>query len=262
MFLLACSIAFAQGGSLSGVVVDTNGGIIPGASVVVKNHATNTTFESVTNAEGVFSVPALDAGTYTVTVSLSGFKTEQLNEVRIAPATPNSVKAVLEVGSVSETIDVTSSSEIINTQKATIAVDAERRPDQQDAAADPQRVQRGDVPARRRHRGHQPRLEVQRPAQSFINITLDGVSNNDNFNKTTDGFFAIGDAPSGRGRGGQRDQRRRRRRHRRPRRGGDRLPDPLGDQPPHRQCLRVLPPPVLNSNTTSTIADLPKNDVS
>ena len=53
--MLACvfalgvsTLAFAQGGatsSLSGVVVDSGGGVIPGATVVVKNNATGTQFE-------------------------------------------------------------------------------------------------------------------------------------------------------------------------------------------------------------------------
>jgi hypothetical protein len=191
VFLLSCATAFAQGGSLTGVVVDANGGMIPGVSVVVKSNATNRTFESVTNAEGLFSVPALDAGTYTVTVSLTGFKTAVLNDVRIAPANPTSVKAVLEVGSVSETINVTSSSEIINTQTATIA-----------ATLNVDQINKMPLPTRNalnavtflpgvNTEGINRDSEFNGLPQSFINITLDGVSNNDNFNKSTDGFFAM-----------------------------------------------------------------------
>ena len=126
--VLACAVVFlsatpalAQTSSLSGVVVDSNGGVLPGVTVVVKNVATGTTFDAVTNTEGVFSVPALDAGAYTVTASLSGFKTAVVNDVRLAPGTPASIKATLEVGNLEETIVVTSSSELVNTQTATIS---------------------------------------------------------------------------------------------------------------------------------------------
>ena len=57
---------YAQGSgstSLSGVVTDTGGGVIPGATVVVKNDATGVTYETVSSSTGAFSVPALDAGT-------------------------------------------------------------------------------------------------------------------------------------------------------------------------------------------------------
>ncbi len=67
----------AQGSTtaaISGVVLDTAKGVIPGASVVVTSNATGTKYEATTNTSGAFSVPALSAGTYTVTVSLAGFK--------------------------------------------------------------------------------------------------------------------------------------------------------------------------------------------
>ena len=93
---LAGVTTFAQGGAtstISGVVVDSGGGAIPGATVVVKNEA-GTTFETVTNTEGVFTMPALNAGVYTRDVSLSGFKTAVMSDVRVVPGTPASVKAV------------------------------------------------------------------------------------------------------------------------------------------------------------------------
>src|SRR5947207_3176291 len=78
--ILACGVpaAFAQGGvtsSLSGTVADSTGALIPGANVIVKRADTGSSTEAVTNAEGQFTVAALNAGTYTVTVTLSGFKT-------------------------------------------------------------------------------------------------------------------------------------------------------------------------------------------
>src|SRR5262245_16696300 len=81
---LAAVSAYAQAGStktsLNGIVVDTGGGVIPGATVTVKNIETGTSFETTTNASGVFVVPALDAGVYSVTVSLQGFKTSLIKE--------------------------------------------------------------------------------------------------------------------------------------------------------------------------------------
>ena len=100
--LLVATPAFAQGGgttaSLVGSVADTAGGVIPGATVEVKNNATGVDRTLVTNSSGVFSVPALKPGTYTVTVSLSGFKTHVLNDVRIVAATAAEVKATLQIG--------------------------------------------------------------------------------------------------------------------------------------------------------------------
>jgi phosphatidate phosphatase APP1 len=106
--------------SISGTVVDSGGGAIPGAAVTVKNEA-GASFETVTNSEGLFSVPALAAGTYTVSVSLTGFKTAVITPVRIALGTPAALRVALEVGQLAETITVASSSELINTQTATVS---------------------------------------------------------------------------------------------------------------------------------------------
>jgi Carboxypeptidase regulatory-like domain len=68
MFVLAgplVSLAAAQGGSakstLSGTVVDIGGGVLPGATVVIRNAATSVETATMTNETGAFDVPALDA---------------------------------------------------------------------------------------------------------------------------------------------------------------------------------------------------------
>jgi len=126
--VLACgtwTFAAAQGGStsssLSGVVSDRDGGVVPGATVVVKNNATGASFTVVTNASGGYSVPALDIGTYTVTISLSGFKTVVTNDVRLLAATPARVSATLELGSLSETVEVRGGTALVQTQSPTVS---------------------------------------------------------------------------------------------------------------------------------------------
>ena len=81
---LACALVaapvFGQGGTtsatLSGVVTDKDGGLVPGATVLVTNAATGVKYPvQVTNAQGAYSFPGLPSGTYTVNISLQGFKT-------------------------------------------------------------------------------------------------------------------------------------------------------------------------------------------
>jgi hypothetical protein len=187
--------AYAQGGatsSISGVVKDTAGGVIPGATVIVMSNATQTKTETVTNNSGGYTVPALSAGTYTVSVSLAGFKNVVITDVRVQIGAPTAVNATLEVGELAETITVTgASAELINTQTPTVV--ATLNVDQIAQIPTPTRdvlnavtylvgvnqtgVARGQA-------------NVNGLPESFLNITLDGVSNNDNFNKSTDGFFA------------------------------------------------------------------------
>ncbi len=188
--------AYGQGGAasaISGVVQDSAGGVIPGASVVVKSDATGTTFTAVTSSSGAYNVPSLPAGVYTVTVSLQGFKSTIITEVRVQSGVPTTVNAVLTVGGVSETVTVTgASASLINTRTATVA--STLNVDQIAQIPSPTRdllmggvtflvgvnqegVARGNA-------------TINGLPESFLNIMLDGVSNQDTFNKSTDGFFA------------------------------------------------------------------------
>lgn len=106
-------LVYAQGGTtstLSGVIVDKSGGVIPGADVVAKHAATNVTTTAVSNAEGLFSFPGLPIGTYTVTVSLQGFKTFLANDVVLTSGAGANVHVTLEVGGLEEQVTVISSS--------------------------------------------------------------------------------------------------------------------------------------------------------
>ncbi len=187
----SCGIAFAQTTStLSGTVVDSAGGVIPGATVVVTSKATSTKFNAVTDGTGAFSVPSLNPGVYAVSVSLVGFKTALIDDIRLQPGIPESVKGVLEVGTLEETVIVEASSGLVNTQTPTVA-----------ATLNVDQVNQMPLPTRNalnavtfltgvNTAGVNRDSNVNGLPQSFINITLDGVGNNDQYNKTSDGFFA------------------------------------------------------------------------
>jgi hypothetical protein len=121
---LLASPAFAQGGggtTLSGSIVDSSGGVIPGADVAAKNNATATVYNTVSEANGRWTIPAVAPGTYTVTISMMGFKTVVLPDVTVVTGTPATVKAVtLEVGQLQETVTVTGATEIVQTQTAAV----------------------------------------------------------------------------------------------------------------------------------------------
>jgi hypothetical protein len=186
--------AFAQGGgattSLSGDVSDPSGGVIPGATVTVKSVATATEFTATTNDQGSFTVPAIDPGAYTVTVTLTGFKTAVLNNVRVTAAVPATVRVTLEVGGLEETVMVTSGSEIIQTQTAAVTANIDtnqimKLPTVSRNALDFITTLPGvNTPAGSRD------STINGLPQSAINITIDGVSAQDNWLKTSDGFFA------------------------------------------------------------------------
>src|SRR5579864_2201668 len=76
--LIAASImVFAQNstGIIEGTVKDQTGAVIPNATVTITNKATGVSRSTATNASGLYSAPALEAGDYDVRVELQGFKT-------------------------------------------------------------------------------------------------------------------------------------------------------------------------------------------
>jgi carboxypeptidase family protein/TonB-dependent receptor-like protein len=191
---LANAPAFAQGGamsSISGTVVDSGGGVIPGATVVVKNNASGTTFEAVTNSAGTFAVPALPAGTYTVTVSLSGFKTAIVKDVVLAIGTPGSVKAVLEVGGIEQTVEVVATTQLINTQTPTVASTLTSDQINKLPVATRNLVNAVTFLPGVNTAGVNRDSNFNGLPDSFVAISLDGVNNNENFNKSTEGLFAM-----------------------------------------------------------------------
>src|SRR5215813_3241681 len=94
-------------GALAGTVTDQTGAVVSGATVVVKNAETGQEFNTTTTGNGTFNVPALNTGTYTVTVTAQGFKKAVAAQVKIAVGTPSSINVELEVGQVSDTVTVT-----------------------------------------------------------------------------------------------------------------------------------------------------------
>src|SRR5436309_10864881 len=193
-FLGLAGAAHGQGGStstLAGVVVDTSGGVIPGADVVAKHNATGVTTSAVTNTEGVFSFPALNTGTYTVTVSLQGFKAAVINDVVLTSGAGANVRAVLEVGALEEQVLVSSASEIVQTQNSTISTTINtnqitKLPLTSRSAMDFVPYMSGVSTAN----GNRQSIINGLP-RGTINITLDGVNIQDNTLRSTDVFFAI-----------------------------------------------------------------------
>ena len=191
---LSTITAYAQGSStasISGVVVDLDRAVISYADVVITNMATAETFNLVTLGQGVFSLPSLFTGTYTVTISLTGFKTVLLDNVVVNAGVPANVRATLELGTLTEQVIVQSTAELIQTQSATVTTTLDTRevaslPLSSRSAFDFVVFLPGTSTA-----GGQRESLINGLPQGTINITLDGVNIQDNTNRSTDGFFAI-----------------------------------------------------------------------
>ncbi|MDT5271888.1 MAG: hypothetical protein QOH49_4074 [Acidobacteriota bacterium] len=111
---------FAQvnNASVTGLVTDTAGAVVPNASVTLKNKATNVETTATTDSSGYYTFAGVPVGAYTVTVERQGFKRVVLEEVKLEVGQKARVDAALEVGAVTETVNVTSTT-LLTTQEAT-----------------------------------------------------------------------------------------------------------------------------------------------
>ncbi len=117
--LIPC-VALAQitTGTVTGNVKDPTGAVIPGATVVLTSEARGTqSAPTVTNENGDYVFPNVTADTYTVEVTLEGFKTVKRSGIAVSGGDRVGIPAlVLEPGALAETITVVASSPLVQTQ--------------------------------------------------------------------------------------------------------------------------------------------------
>jgi hypothetical protein len=122
--LILCSIsrpAFAQApvGTISGVVADESGAVIPNAVVKIRNKATDAERDLMSGADGSFSAAALPAGVYEVRVELKGFRTV-VREATVETGLTTTADIRLPVGQTSEVVNVEAATAQIEYEKHSI----------------------------------------------------------------------------------------------------------------------------------------------
>ena len=115
MLLCLSSMALAQSatGGLRGAVTDASDAALPGATVVAKNVATGTDFKTTTNSEGVYSVPRILPGKYSLAIEVRGFKKAEITDIEVSVGKDTIVDAKLEPGQISEVVTVTGGAEAL-----------------------------------------------------------------------------------------------------------------------------------------------------
>ncbi len=106
-------------GTISGVVADQQGAVLPGVTVTATHEPTGTKYEAVTDAEGRYQILNVRVGgPYTVSASLSGFRDQKSTDISVGLGSDKSVEFKLQLATVSETITVTAQSPVIDTSRA------------------------------------------------------------------------------------------------------------------------------------------------
>ena len=124
--LPSLSSAQTYQGGVRGAVRDANG-VVPGADVVLTNEDTGLRRPAVTNAAGEYAFPNVLPGVYTLTASLTGFKTSESRGIRVGTQDFLTLDLALQVGEVRESVTVTGETPVVDSTTASVGTLIERQ---------------------------------------------------------------------------------------------------------------------------------------
>jgi hypothetical protein len=122
MALLASFAAISQSitGSITGIVTDSSGGLIPGAQVTVTNTGTGIRITATSDSSGNYNVPLLPRGDYRVEVSAQGFKRFVRDGITLQVQQTARIDVQMAVGDLAESVVVSADAGQLETENATL----------------------------------------------------------------------------------------------------------------------------------------------
>ena len=114
----ATVLAIAQIGTstITGRVTDSSGAVVPNVNVTVVHKATNVSSIAVTNNEGIYRIPSLNVGQYTVSFEAPGFKKSVVETVELRTGDTQAIDSVMQVGQLNESVQVEATAPLLETE--------------------------------------------------------------------------------------------------------------------------------------------------
>ena len=109
-------------GSITGLVTDSTGAVIPNATVTATDNATNVSTERASDRAGLFTISPLPVGVYSITVTAKGFKVLKQENLTVDALSPLAFNPVLSVGAATETVTVTTAPPVLDTESPILGV--------------------------------------------------------------------------------------------------------------------------------------------
>src|SRR5215471_4700946 len=193
----AFSLLASPAGSVSGIVKDQSGALIPSVRLTLTSTATNARFTTVSNPSGEFQFLQLAPEQYTLTAEGAGFKKSTISSLVVQVDQVTHVDLTLEVGSITESVQVESVAPLLETDKTTISSVVDTRTISNMALnarqyLDLALLTPGAVPSQPGQQGGG--FNVSGARSQSNNFLLDGVSNIDTQIGSPLGNFRITDA--------------------------------------------------------------------
>jgi hypothetical protein len=191
--MVVCTLAWASPGyaqnvttgTITGVVKDTQGGVLPGATVTAKHTPTGTVYEAVSEADGSFSLLNVRVGPYDVAVNMASFRPQTQTGVTVNLGQETSVDFTLQLETLTETVTVTAdASSLFSPAMAGTSANIEQGvienlPTVQRSFQDFARVNPFFVPSATN--ADPSALSVAGRPNRYNNVQIDGAVNNDIF---------------------------------------------------------------------------------
>src|SRR5437016_14284871 len=113
----------ANAAEISGTVRDSSNAVVPAAIVSAIHRETNAQRSVTTSAEGVYILPALAPGVYTIEVQAAGFETARETGVKLDVGQAARLDFTLKPGDVQQSVTVNAESSLVKTDSATVSGD-------------------------------------------------------------------------------------------------------------------------------------------
>jgi len=127
LLFLGALPALAQDAQLSGRVTDPSGSLITNAKIEVRNRATSASRSTTTNADGLYILPFLNSGLYTLSASAAGFKSYEQSDVKLDVAQKATIDVTLQVGGITEKVTVEGGGVLVNSDDASVSTVVDRQ---------------------------------------------------------------------------------------------------------------------------------------
>src|SRR5215472_8088090 len=193
MLLLVANplVGQAPTGTLRGTVVDASGARISDAQVKVVDNATATQYSTQSGSTGEFLIGNLNAGSYTVTITKSQFRTAVYKDVTIIVSETYTLTAKLAVGTATESVEVTAGAEVVQTESAVVGTSITGRSITELPFTSRSTLDLATLAPGAATTGRARQTTFDGLPKGSINITYDGINDQDNLLKSNDGFFTI-----------------------------------------------------------------------
>ena len=118
LLTLCSSLVLAQQdtATITGEVRDANGSVVPKATITVTNVETNVSIKSETNDQGVYTVPSLKPGPYSITVEKAGFKKTVRSGVTLQVGQVTPLDVVMQVGELNTVVEIVEAATLLETE--------------------------------------------------------------------------------------------------------------------------------------------------